>query len=324
MGHWGWRCVAAVFISVWVVGCSTSHEAAPTVPPTLLPFPTLVAHFITPDSPLFTTPDTASMSPATTATPVIYVVQPGDTLLQIAYQFGVKLPVLQAANGGIEPLSLQIGQTIYVPDPQFNAEGVPILPTTTPAALSLSPPICDTAPTDYIICLGQVTNSLANAIQRVTVVVGLFSADGSLLTEGIGTIEQSIIPPGGTAPYRILFKADWGDYTAAAWLKSADNATDAGERYVSVNIEQQDQQWDAGHYTIRATLHNTGTQAAQLVRAVVTLRDEAGQITGYRVVQLDHVIAPDERIPIDITITPKEAASATSHSLYVEALRLQG
>ena len=45
----------------------------------------------------------------------IYVVQPGDTLFLIAQRFGVPLQTLIAANPGIDPLRLQIGQTLCIP-----------------------------------------------------------------------------------------------------------------------------------------------------------------------------------------------------------------
>ena len=45
----------------------------------------------------------------------IYVVQPGDTLFLIAQRFGIPLQTLIAANPGIDPLRLQIGQTLCIP-----------------------------------------------------------------------------------------------------------------------------------------------------------------------------------------------------------------
>src|SRR5689334_16611660 len=117
MGHWGWRRLCAVFISVWVVGCSTIHDAAPTLPPTQSPKVTLIA--LIPISP--TPQPTLESSLATPlelpATPVTYTVQQGDTLLQIALRFGVDLTLLQSANGGIDPPSLQIGQQLTIPGP---------------------------------------------------------------------------------------------------------------------------------------------------------------------------------------------------------------
>lgn len=44
-----------------------------------------------------------------------YMVQSGDTLFGIAVRFGVSLPALQAANPGVDPALLQVGQRLFIP-----------------------------------------------------------------------------------------------------------------------------------------------------------------------------------------------------------------
>jgi murein DD-endopeptidase MepM/ murein hydrolase activator NlpD len=44
-----------------------------------------------------------------------YVVQPGDTLYDIALRFGMTLDTLQAANPNIDPGALAVGQTLVIP-----------------------------------------------------------------------------------------------------------------------------------------------------------------------------------------------------------------
>lgn len=257
-----------------------------------------------------------------TPTPVVYTVQPGDTLLQIAVRYGIDPALLQMANGGIKAQST-IGQQLTIPHPSFDDQGEPVLPTTTPLALTISPPNCYSTPTDHILCLGQVTNPLEQSIERVTILVRLLRPDGSLLIEGAAGIEQNIIPPGGSAPYRLLLKAEWSDYAGVAvLLRTADNAADAEIRFMSLDIQQQQRRLDDGRYAISAILHNGDTQPAQLYRAIVaTLNDAQGHITGYRVVQLNHVLSRDESLPLEIIVMPQVASADTQHTLYVEAER---
>jgi len=322
MGHWGWRRLLAVFISVWVVGCTITQNAAPTISPTQLPKVTLTPYLDLSPTPQSTPLISLAEPVQATSTPVAYTVQPGDTLLQIALRFGVDLALLQAANGGIEPRTMQIGQQLTIPGPIFDAGGRPILSTATPLALDIAPPNCYATPTDHILCLGQVTNPLSIAIQRVTLLVRLIRPDGSLLAEGEASIEQSLIPPGGNAPYRVLLPADWRDYAGATVrLQSADSALDAGARYIALDVVNQERRLAAGHYTIRAVLHNPDSQPAQLYRAVVTLTDAAGQITGYRVVQLDRLLTADESVPFEIAVMPQASGTTTQHRLYIEAGR---
>jgi len=45
------------------------------------------------------------------------VVQPGETLSQIAKQYGVSVDALMAANGIADPHLIKIGQELIIPGP---------------------------------------------------------------------------------------------------------------------------------------------------------------------------------------------------------------
>jgi micrococcal nuclease len=99
---------------------------------TLLPVPTETP---TPtDTPV---PPTSTQEPTTTPTPIIYVVQAGDTLSAIAKQYGVTVETLQEANAISDPRRLQIGQELIIPKggttvPRDTATEVKPTPTSTP------------------------------------------------------------------------------------------------------------------------------------------------------------------------------------------------
>jgi peptidoglycan endopeptidase LytF len=44
-----------------------------------------------------------------------YVIQAGDTFFQLSQRFNVPLDAILAANPGVDPQSLQIGQTVCIP-----------------------------------------------------------------------------------------------------------------------------------------------------------------------------------------------------------------
>ncbi|MGB9791614.1 MAG: LysM peptidoglycan-binding domain-containing protein [Thermacetogeniaceae bacterium] len=46
-----------------------------------------------------------------------YVIKPGDTFFNLARRFGITVDALIAANPGVDPNNLQIGQTICIPAP---------------------------------------------------------------------------------------------------------------------------------------------------------------------------------------------------------------
>jgi len=211
---------------------------------------------------------------------------------------------------------------LTIPEPVFDSAGMPALPTSTPLTLAIMPPTCYSTPTDQILCLGQVTNPLNEAVQRVSLLVNLVRSDGSLLAAGKTSVEQNFIPPHGTAPYRVLLKADWRDYAGAVvLLESADHAAAALERFIQLDVNEQQRQLPDGRLWISAQLHNPDPQAAQVYRVIVTLSDADGKITGYRVLKLNRLLSANESLPLEFSISPRVRGTTARHTLYVEAAR---
>jgi len=319
MGYWGWRPMLGICVSVLVVGCSTTQEAASTALPTLSPPVTLIARV--PDIP---TPLPAVVIPVipppASPTPVTYVIQAGDTLLGIALRFGVPLEQLKAANSTLDPLTLPIGHTIIIPSPSFNEQGIPILPTNTPAALTLLTPNCTASISGQIQCLGLVRNDMAGAVERVIVEVRLFGRQGELLAQGETGVEQYVIPSGQIAPYRLIVDTEWAAYGAAqVVLKSADPVDGQSNRFMMLEMQDESGWMENGVFRVMANLRNPETGSARLMRAILTLQNGQGQISGYRIVPLSGSLASGESrlIQFSIPLQPDMAA----FQLFVEAIR---
>ncbi len=303
MSYWGWRRILAVFVSVLVVGCNLTQNAAPTTFPTQLPQSTLLSY-----APLRATPPPPILLPLATAlpsaTPVTYTVQSGDTLTGIAYRFGVSLDSLIAVNPDLEPLTLPIGQSLFIPNPLFNPAGQPILPSSTPTALSLPTPTCYPSRTSSIICLGLVINSTMGPIERVTLRVRLVRQDGSTLAESLTGLEQAVLPVDMSAPYRVVFAAEWREYaTVVVELVSADAATRA-EHLVPVQIAAPLLTRLNGLYRYSATVRNIFDEPVYARRAVLMLYDPKGKLVGYRVLAMERELLPGDELAIAITLMP--------------------
>ncbi|NPV07968.1 MAG: LysM peptidoglycan-binding domain-containing protein [Anaerolineae bacterium] len=111
----------------------------PTPAPASMPTPTPVV--VTPGASITRVPSTptAAAPGAATEGPTTYIIQAGDTLGQIAERLGVSLDALLAYNGITDASSIQVGQVIRVPPPDYFPPATPppsITPVSTPVALA--------------------------------------------------------------------------------------------------------------------------------------------------------------------------------------------
>lgn len=101
-------------------------EASPSVTVTLTITATVeltATATLTPTAEATPTPE-ATPEPTATPATTTYAVQEGDTLIAIAQRFGVTVEAIQAANPGVTPEGLQIGQLLVIP----RSDGAPTAP----------------------------------------------------------------------------------------------------------------------------------------------------------------------------------------------------
>src|SRR5512140_3009491 len=143
--------------------------ATPTVLPTLIP------QVLTP---------APTNTPAPTPTPSVHIIQPGDTLLGIALQYGVTLEELYQVNGVLKPELLQIGQAVVIPapgsvgKPANNSSGAVIAPTQPPLPVQVEHAARYQTPVGSVWVLGEVFNSTDQPIENVQVRVSLIDSAG--------------------------------------------------------------------------------------------------------------------------------------------------
>lgn len=310
MGYWGWRpLVLGLFVSTWIAGCNIATDnTAPSASPSAYPNVTLTVGRL-PTARVSTAPTRAAPNRApgrsSTSTPARYVVQPGDTLDEIAARFNLSPDVLRRANYDVS--TLVPGQTLQIPAP-------------TPMPLLVQPPTCYEARPGSLLCLGRVENPLAFPVEAVSVEVHLIQQNGEIYRSQRSTVEQTNIPSGSFAPYQAMFSADWSDFTTAdAALISA--APAEADRFLTLLIEDVQGVAIGAQLIVTAVIVNPNAQTAELLRAFITLTDSAGAITGYRVVTFESgsLLAAGDRLPIEIEITPQADALNPAYFLYVEA-----
>jgi murein DD-endopeptidase MepM/ murein hydrolase activator NlpD len=246
-------------------------------------------------------------------------VKAGDTLLGIALNLGVDLDALRAANSGIDPYALQIGQTLIVPSAQANPLTLVALPTPTPLALVLPPPTCYPARTGGTLCLGLVENPFDQTVQNVRLSIQLMGDNGAFLSSQETDVAQFIVPPKGLAPYHVQF-ADAGSSAAgaSAVLLSAEFLPQGDASFLQLEVQDDHGVSVDQQYVVTAELYNAATSAAESVRVVVTLFDADGGVIGYRVMMLETPLPSGERLPIRAVILSVNNAVPTRYTIYAE------
>ena len=121
--------------------------------------------------------------PATPATPTEYKVVQGDTFSTIAKKFHVSVNALMAANPGVEPTKLQIGQTLHVPPP---AAATPNATTSAAAAADTS-----AGESMYTVKSGDTLTSIAT---QYKVTVKALRSTNNLTTDRIRVGQKLKIP----------------------------------------------------------------------------------------------------------------------------------
>lgn len=168
---------------------------AQTVTPTFTPRATSTPRPATP---------IATPTPTITPTPVIYVIQSGDTLLDIAINFDRTPEEIQEANGITDPRYLQIGQEIVIPPPKLSPEDTPT-PTPTPPILVVSAINFQETRQGTLWCLGEVSNPGNDLLSEVVVEASLLDGAGVVLARAAAYTQLDVILPQQAAPFAILF-----------------------------------------------------------------------------------------------------------------------
>lgn len=113
--YWLW-CLF-LFVALLAAACRPPETGLPTLTPT--------SSGVAPG----TSP--TAMQPASTPTPVVHIVQAGDSLSGIALQYGVPAEDIAQANGIDDPNVIRVGQRILIPGPTPMPTAT-VLPTSTP------------------------------------------------------------------------------------------------------------------------------------------------------------------------------------------------
>ncbi|MCJ7736689.1 MAG: LysM peptidoglycan-binding domain-containing protein, partial [Anaerolineae bacterium] len=304
--------IALVFFAVVLSACGNivmtpEPEADTNQPQDALPTTETIGTRVTATAPLM--PPAATPSPTVTPEPVVHIVQSGDTLYSIAFDYGVSPDSLQAANGIDDPQLLQIGQELTIPQEQDEMTSLtgPQLPTPTPAPLEVQGVGFYETPVGSLWCLGEVVNTNEIALTNVQVRVVLFDAVGEAVVETDGFVAVELLAPGERSPFGILFTsppAEWANSQVS--VVRGEGAGELSSLFATITVSETNGQMIDGLFRTTGTIQNTGAAlAADRAQVIITTYDEQGLVTGYRQgqVTLEGPLVPGASAPFEMLFT---------------------
>jgi len=266
-----------VSLAFWgLMGCASPTDAPqPASPSNLRAYDTRTPA-VTP-SPTLPATEIPSPSP----TPVLYSILGGDTISAIAGRFGVSIETLLAANPGIAPEALSIGQTITIPS---GAPGVVSGLLVTPAPPDMGPVFCQLSG-GGTACLVPVHNPYPEALENIKIQVTLFDGNGQSIGSQDAILPCNRLLHGQALPAATFFSGIVAQTSAQAQLIDAVRLPSDDARYLSASIQNLavsiDWNGQSAHAQGQVTLPDGSRPAAVLWVAAVAY-DSAGNMIGYR------------------------------------------
>ncbi len=181
----------------WLLGLSAcaSRENSPAegATPALTPYfaPTLAASPAPGERP--------GLAPAFSPTPQAHIIASGETISGLAQRYGLTVDEILAANPGLQPQALNIGQTIFIPAQHSQA-----LPT--PIALTVGPVDCYPQ-AGGLWCLALVANPAGGRVALLTGQMNLLDAAGGTLESLPALTLLDTLPEGAALPLAAFFRS---------------------------------------------------------------------------------------------------------------------
>jgi LysM repeat protein len=225
----------------------------------------------------------ASATPTVTPTPIFYVIQSGDTLLDIAIQFNLSIEEIQEANGIIDPRFLQIGQQLIIPPPRTSAEDTPT-PTPTPPVLEVKAINFQTTRQGTLWCLGEVANPGGKPLAEVVIEASLLDEAGLVLDRAAAYTQLDVILPGQTAPFALLFDSPPSNFAQyQVIVVSGAPISEASRYYYKLDtFDLRGSPEGLADYLITGQLRNTGPNDAESIRLVAAAYDKDNRVLAQR------------------------------------------
>lgn len=181
--------------------------------------------------------ETPTQLPTPTQTPVVYSIVEGDTMLAIAFRYGISLEELQAANPEVNARLLVVGTELIIPLEKV----IPSNPfTATPIPVEISQTNCYLAP-DGIWCFVIVKNDRSRPLENLSANVVLQDNNGEYIAEGIAIGALNLVPADEQLPLVVFIPGSFpSEFTASAKVITVQPLPRNDDRYLNAWLEVEE------------------------------------------------------------------------------------
>jgi hypothetical protein len=282
------------------------HTPTPSVSPTLAPQSTVTPTHIP--------------SPTPTPTPFLHILRNDDTLLSLAFLYGVSLEAIKTANPGVDSRFLTVGKAIVIP---IQATPAPTaVPTPTPIPVQVGEPRGYSTQDGGLWCFLLVTNPYPLALESLSTPIRILDPEGQTLAEQIAIPPLNLLPAGQSIPLAVFFPPPIPPATqprAEPPISLFVSPNDTRYLDATVQVSQIKISADGLLVDISGTVSlPTGSPPASLVWVAVVAYDAGGNVVGLR--RWESLAGISPQTPLTFTTTVYSLGPAIARiEAFVEA-----
>jgi hypothetical protein len=204
-------------------------------------------------------------------------------MLAIAYQFGVKLEDLLAANPKVDPHYMGEGLKLVIP---LSGEVPEVLSTPTPVPMLAEQARCYRTGDGGAWCIMGLQNNQGTSLENLSVWIGLYNNQAENIANQTAFAPLNILRPGSTIPIMAYFEPPLPDvFQVQSEVLSASTVPVDDQRYLNsqVKVDTVDLSPDGGEATVSGEVVFADNSAALSQLWVLAVAyDRSGNIVGAR------------------------------------------
>jgi LysM repeat protein len=219
-------------------------------------------------------------TPIPTNTMQVYIVEEGDTLSEIAEKFRIPQEDLIAANPDLNPSTIPIGATLFIPDPSSPQAAASIL---TPVPVPITQAACHPTADSGNWCFALIQNNTSNLLENVSAQITLLNENNEAVATQTAFLPLDFIQPDESLPVYAFFPSTPSNVNPQIRLLSA--AQGDGSGYLPARLDNTSTQidWSGKYAIVSGQVHLPAeSKAATEVWVAAVAYDLIGTVVGVR------------------------------------------